>query len=126
MGEAYDARLYLGPWSSPGFDEVEWTAVRIAETPNIEILHSAAPPVRDRVLVVAFFCEREWKAENNPWGSGKSIGQVLQPALFDLPDQNVVFGGQPHYLGMNPSGFCQLSKIWMAFSASLKGIPRKA
>lgn len=47
MGEAYDARLGLGPWSVPGYDDEDWLPVKIASNPDIEIVRSPSPPVRE-------------------------------------------------------------------------------
>ena len=45
-GEAYDARLELGAWSSPDYDDGYWLPVRVAENPGIALEVSDAPPVR--------------------------------------------------------------------------------
>ena len=46
MGEMYDARMELGAWSLPGYDDREWVPVRRAPDPKIEFTRSEAPPVR--------------------------------------------------------------------------------
>lgn len=46
MGETYDARLELGAWSEPGYDDKSWDAVLPAEDPAIVLAISPAPPMR--------------------------------------------------------------------------------
>lgn len=47
MGEAYDARLELGTWSSPGYDESAW-AFSCKNSPKVlpKLLPRTGPPVR--------------------------------------------------------------------------------
>jgi alpha-L-rhamnosidase len=44
-GETYDARLELAGWSAPGFDDREWTGVRLFDWPA-ELVAPVGPPVR--------------------------------------------------------------------------------
>ena len=47
MGESYDARLELGAWSQPGFDENRWQPVLIAPPDHpVELVPRVGPPVR--------------------------------------------------------------------------------
>lgn len=46
MGEAYDARLELGGWSRPQYDETSWLPVQEVESPAIEINTLLGRPVR--------------------------------------------------------------------------------
>ncbi len=47
MGESYDARLDLGAWSQPGYDESRWQPVLLAPPDQpIELVPSVGPPVR--------------------------------------------------------------------------------
>ncbi len=46
MGESYDARRELGPWSSPGYNDHAWTPALPFPAPAIEIVPALAPPVR--------------------------------------------------------------------------------
>ena len=46
MGEAYDARLELGDWSSPRYDDGAWQWAPAAEDPGIVIERSPGPPAR--------------------------------------------------------------------------------
>jgi len=46
MGESYDARLELGDWSRPGYDDKAWRPVLPAAEPKIEFTASEIPPVR--------------------------------------------------------------------------------
>jgi alpha-L-rhamnosidase len=46
MGESYDARLELGNWSRPGFDDSTWRPVEAASAPEIIFNLSDSPPVR--------------------------------------------------------------------------------
>jgi alpha-L-rhamnosidase len=47
MGETYDARLELGAWSQPGYDESRWNPVEIAPPAEpIELVPRLGPPVR--------------------------------------------------------------------------------
>jgi len=45
-GEAYDARLELGAWSEPGYDDLAWLPPAIMPDPAIALNESASPPVR--------------------------------------------------------------------------------
>ncbi len=57
MGEGYDARLSLGDWSSPGYDDAAWLSAMTAQDPGIVIERSAAPPVR-RILTLSAKSEK--------------------------------------------------------------------
>lgn len=46
MGEAYDARLELTGWDSPGIDDQHWMNVQIFDDPGIDLVATNAPPVR--------------------------------------------------------------------------------
>jgi len=46
-GEAYDARLEKGAWSNPGFDDKDWSGVKVASHPKNNLVASAGPPVRN-------------------------------------------------------------------------------
>jgi alpha-L-rhamnosidase len=47
LGEHYDARLGLGAWSSPGYQELNWYPVTVEPAPNgMELVLSASPAVR--------------------------------------------------------------------------------
>ena len=46
LGEQYDARLELGPWTEPGFDDAKWLKVEVREKPVAQLRFSASPPVR--------------------------------------------------------------------------------
>ncbi|GLY50323.1 rhamnosidase [Lentzea sp. NBRC 102530] len=45
-GESYDARLAQKGWSSPGFDDSGWHAVRTAQAPSPVLTANDAPPIR--------------------------------------------------------------------------------
>ncbi len=45
-GEAYDARLELGGWSEPGYEDSAWSPSSIMPDPGIALDQSASPPVR--------------------------------------------------------------------------------
>jgi len=61
MGEAYDARLELGAWSSPGFDDKTWQPAIAAETPAISIVPQLGPPVRRHELIPGVRVEKSKK-----------------------------------------------------------------
>jgi len=47
MGESYDARLELGAWSQPGYDESRWQPVILAAPDHpVELVPRFGPPVR--------------------------------------------------------------------------------
>jgi alpha-L-rhamnosidase len=46
MGESYDARLNLGKWSSPGYNDALWRSTFVNVPPSIAWEASASPPVR--------------------------------------------------------------------------------
>ncbi len=45
-GETYDARLEKPGWTSPGYDDKDWTAVRVAAGAKDNLITPAGPPVR--------------------------------------------------------------------------------
>jgi alpha-L-rhamnosidase len=45
-GETYDARLEKPGWAAPGFDDRQWSGVRLAEHPKDHLVAPAGPPVR--------------------------------------------------------------------------------
>ncbi len=45
-GEVYDATLELKAWSSPGFDDVSWQAVKITDEKTSNLIAPEGPPVR--------------------------------------------------------------------------------
>ncbi|MFI5008323.1 MAG: family 78 glycoside hydrolase catalytic domain, partial [Solirubrobacterales bacterium] len=45
-GETYDARLEKPGWTSPGFDDKDWAAVRVAAGAKDNLITPAGPPVR--------------------------------------------------------------------------------
>ncbi|MEO6848641.1 MAG: family 78 glycoside hydrolase catalytic domain, partial [Chthoniobacterales bacterium] len=46
MGEIYDARLELGPWSQPGYDQNDWPPVVAMPAPNAQLVSQMGPPGR--------------------------------------------------------------------------------
>jgi len=47
MGETYDARLELGKWSEPGYDDSFWIAARRSDPDSVPEIHPRiSPPVR--------------------------------------------------------------------------------
>lgn len=46
MGESYDARAELGPWSSPGFDASAWSAVDVGPAPAARLVSHSGPEIR--------------------------------------------------------------------------------
>jgi alpha-L-rhamnosidase len=46
MGEDYDARMELGDWSKPGFDDSRWLPVERFDDPGIELVARTMPAVR--------------------------------------------------------------------------------
>ncbi|MGH9760998.1 MAG: family 78 glycoside hydrolase catalytic domain, partial [Blastocatellia bacterium] len=45
-GETYDARLEKPGWTSPGFADGDWSAVKIGDFPKDDLVAPAGPPVR--------------------------------------------------------------------------------
>jgi alpha-L-rhamnosidase len=45
-GETYDARLEKPGWTLPAFDDRDWSAVKVAERPQADLVAPAGPPVR--------------------------------------------------------------------------------
>jgi alpha-L-rhamnosidase len=78
VGEIYDARLELGPWTEPGFDDAKWSPVVVREKPAAQLQFSASPPVRAVKELVPI-------AEPKP----KNPGWNLSGFVFDL-GQNMV------------------------------------
>ncbi len=54
-GETYDARRALDGWSEPGFDDGEWSPVRVVEYPHANLVAREGPPVRatERIAPIA-------------------------------------------------------------------------
>ena len=46
LGEVYDARREVGPWSEPEFDDSTWSKATIVESPGGELKTRMHPPVR--------------------------------------------------------------------------------
>lgn len=46
MGEAYDARLELSNWNTPGYDDKSWLKVEQAETPTAALVATNGPTVK--------------------------------------------------------------------------------
>jgi alpha-L-rhamnosidase len=46
MGESYDARLELGPWSTPGYSDTHWQPVVIESAPSATLMPQTAPTVK--------------------------------------------------------------------------------
>jgi alpha-L-rhamnosidase len=45
-GEIYDARMELGDWSSPGFDDAGWESVQVMDAPQARLVAQEVEPVR--------------------------------------------------------------------------------
>src|SRR5260221_5197116 len=45
-GETYDARLERRGWSEPGFDDTDWTRVRVIDHSKAMLVSPAGPPIR--------------------------------------------------------------------------------
>ena len=56
-GETYDARLERDGWATAGFDDAEWSAVRVADHGTDRLIAPAGPPVRriDELVPVKVF-----------------------------------------------------------------------
>lgn len=64
MGESYDARLELGAWSSPGYDDTHWRSVSTLPSPKLTLQSSASPRVRRQELLPALKpvqYSKDWK-----------------------------------------------------------------
>jgi alpha-L-rhamnosidase len=46
MGESYDARLELGDWAEPGYDDSRWWPVEVLPDTGAALVGMAGPPVR--------------------------------------------------------------------------------
>ena len=46
MGESYDARLEMSDWSKAGFDDTDWSKVKVIADPGIARVAQYGPPVR--------------------------------------------------------------------------------
>jgi alpha-L-rhamnosidase len=51
MGESYDARLDLGDWSAPGYDDGAWAPVTTFPDPGIALSAMPGPPVRPQEML---------------------------------------------------------------------------
>ena len=65
-GESYDARLELGAWSAPGYDEAGWFPAVVVPDPGITFQLSAAPPVRRQEELPPL--EAHVADPEKPWG----------------------------------------------------------
>jgi alpha-L-rhamnosidase len=77
MGEAYDARLELTNWNTPGYDDKSWLKVEQAETPKAALVATNGPTVK-RI--------EEIKPVSDPIDKSDFI---RRKAIFDL-GQNMV------------------------------------
>jgi len=83
MGEHYDARRELGPWSKPGFDDSNWEPVLMASPPAIALNPTAGPFVRRHEILPAKTpgdldaAETGWKGSNQILDFGQNlVGRV--------------------------------------------------
>ncbi|HXV42251.1 MAG TPA: family 78 glycoside hydrolase catalytic domain, partial [Anaerolineae bacterium] len=90
MGEAYDARLELPGWDTPGFDSKRWFAVELFDDPGMRLAATNGPTVR-RI--------DELKPISDPVDKGDL--RTKKRFIFDL-GQNMV--GRIRFTGSAPAG----------------------
>jgi alpha-L-rhamnosidase len=89
MGEAYDARLEMPNWDSPGFDDKRWNPVVLFEDTGVALVATNGPTVR-RI--------NELKPIADPADRGNWHRKI---AIFDM-GQNMV--GRIRFRGSAPAG----------------------
>ena len=62
--EAYDARLELGDWTMPGYDDSAWTPVRITKAPGGALVGQYTTPIR---IVAEYEPETITKISDREW-----------------------------------------------------------
>lgn len=60
-GEHYDARLELGDWRNPGYDDKNWENTKIMKSPGGTLEAMEMPPIR---VFKTFSPKKKWKSEN--------------------------------------------------------------
>lgn len=89
MGEAYDARLELPGWDTPGFDDKRWLGVELFDDPGMALVATNGPTVRriDELQPIRDSVDKS--------------GVMTKRFIFDL-GQNMV--GRVHFKGSAPAG----------------------
>jgi alpha-L-rhamnosidase len=68
MGESYDARRELGPWSSPGYAATGWQPVNTCKAPAIAVERSPGPPVQRQETLPGTLMPM---VRSNPWEAAR-------------------------------------------------------
>jgi alpha-L-rhamnosidase len=81
MGESHDARLELGAWSSPGYDDAAWQPVLLPPAPAAPLAAQDWPPVLRHEIIP---CPRPFPHDDLAWGPKKrryDLGQNITGRL---------------------------------------------
>jgi alpha-L-rhamnosidase len=87
MGESYDARLELGEWSEPAYNDSTWEAPVIFPDPGIEWMISDSPPVR-RIAELApatVKIQEEWGQVIRRYDFGQNFSGRVRIAIRATP-----------------------------------------
>lgn len=104
MGESHDARLDLGPWSSPGYDDSAWLPVCLASPTPATLVPQTWPPVRRQETLTARLLDAgttSWMPKHLRYDLGQNISGRLRLTLRGRPGTTL----QIHHAEMlNPDG----------------------
>lgn len=86
MGETYDARRELGPWSQPGYDDSTWQPALMPEQPRMAISIAPGPPVRrQEILPGKSLREKASSASHHRFDFGQNLSGRLRIAVRGQP-----------------------------------------
>jgi len=90
MGEAYDARRECLGWSLPDFDDAAWTHAQIADTPQLGIVASIAPPIKRMEFFDARRLDRSKPVDTQTlWDIGQNIAGRVRVHMRGNPGTTV-------------------------------------
>ena len=75
MGETYDARMELGAWSKPNYDDTDWQAAKLQSDVNVLLVSSPAPPVRrqEQITPVSVKERAQWPQDIRLFDLGQNF-----------------------------------------------------
>ena len=75
MGETYDARMELGAWSKPNYDDTDWQAAKLQSDVNVLLVSSPAPPVRrqEQITPVSEKARAQWPQDIRLFDLGQNF-----------------------------------------------------
>lgn len=103
QGESYDARLELPGWSQPGYDDSAWRQTQEAPAPRIDLVKSAAPPVRriEEITPLGQVERPGWPHANHQYDFGQNFTGRVRIRIQAPRGTNVTI---KHAEVLNPDG----------------------